>query len=164
MQIIRNFYQVFFRKPLTTPPHCDIVYTVKQLELPDMTKVLWFSRHEMTPDQRGALEAKLGVVEILQVDGTMPNVHVPFSGKLNGEDAEIPPFKELMKGGFQVVAIVAPINLQQQIMGVAGETPVIFAESKRERISVPEGQDPQFQFIFKGWKRLVEVKVVTEDF
>ncbi len=128
-----------------------------------MTKVLWFSRHSMSADQRGALEAKLGMVEIVQVDGTMPNVHVAFPGKLDGEDAEIPPFKELLKG-FQVVAIVAPIHLQQQILGVAGETPVIFAESKRERISVPEGQEPQFQFIFKGWKRLVEVKVVTEDF
>jgi hypothetical protein len=128
-----------------------------------MVKVLWFSRHEMTAPQIEALEAKLGMVEIVQVDGTMPNVHVAFPGKLDGEDAEIPPFKELLKG-FQVVAIVAPIHLQQQILGVAGETPVIFAESKRERISVPEGQEPQFNFLFKGWKRLMEVKVVTEDF
>jgi hypothetical protein len=130
-----------------------------------MTKVLWFSRHEMTPDQRGALEAKLGDITVTQVDGTMHNVHTPFKGKINGEDAEIPfpAFKELVKG-FDVVAIVAPIHLQQQILGVAGETPVIFAESKRERISVPEGEDPQFEFIFKRWKRLVEVKVVTEDF
>ena len=128
-----------------------------------MVKVLWFSRHEMTPDQRGALEAKLGDITVTQLDGTMPNVHIPFSGKLNGEDAEIPPFKELMQG-FHVIAIVAPINLQQQIIGIAGNTPVIFAESKRERISVPEGEEPQFQFVFKGWKRLLEVKVLTEDF
>jgi hypothetical protein len=128
-----------------------------------MTKVLWFSRHEMTAPQIEALEAKLGVVQVEQVDGTMPNVHIPFQGKINGEDAEIPPFKELMQG-FDVVAIVAPINLQQQIMGIAGNTPVIFAESKRERKPVPEGQEPQFEFVFKGWKRLVEVKVITEDF
>lgn len=128
-----------------------------------MTKVLWFSRHEMTPDQRGALQAKLGQIEVTQADGTMPNVHVAFQGKINGVDAEIPAFKDLLQK-FDVVAIVAPINLQQQILGVAGDTPVIFAESKRERISVPDGQEPQFAFIFKGWKRLVEVKVVTEDF
>jgi hypothetical protein len=128
-----------------------------------MVKVLWFSRHQMTAPQKEALEAKLGMIEITQVDGTMPNVHVPFSGKLNGEDAEIPAFKEMMKG-FDVVAIVAPINLQQQILTVAGETPVIFAENKRERINVSGDQEPQFQFVFKGWKRLVEVKVVTEDF
>lgn len=128
-----------------------------------MVKVLWFSRHQMTAPQMQALEAKFGVISITQVDGTMPNVHVPFSGKLNGEDAEIPAFKEMMKG-FDVVAIVAPINLQQQILTVAGETPVIFAENKRERINVSEDQEPQFQFVFKGWKRLVEVKVVTEDF
>jgi hypothetical protein len=130
-----------------------------------MVKVLWFSRHEMTADQKGALEAKLGVIEITKVDGTMHNVHTPFKGKINGEDAEIPfpAFKELVKG-FDVVAIVAPINLQQQIIGVAGDIPVIFAENARERIRVPEGEEPQFEFVFKGWKRLVEVKVVTEDF
>jgi len=117
----------------------------------------------MTAPQIEALEAKLGVVQVEQVDGTMPNVHIPFQGKINGEDAEIPPFKELMQG-FDVVAIVAPIQLQQQILSVAGETPVILAESKRERVSVPEGEEPQFQFVFKGWKRLLEVKVLTEDF
>jgi hypothetical protein len=130
-----------------------------------MTKVLWFSRHSMTPDQRGALEKRLGEILITQVDGTMHNVHTPFFGKINGEDAEIPfpAFKELMQG-YDVVAIVAPINLQQQILSVAGDIPVIFAENKRERIRVPEGEEPRFAFVFKGWKRLVEVKVVTEDF
>ena len=128
-----------------------------------MNKVLWFSRHEMTAPQIEALEAKLGVVAITQIDGTMPNVHVQFTGKIDGVDAQIPPFKELLQG-FDVVAIVAPIQLQQQILGVAGDIPVIFAESKRERISVPEGQEPEFRFIFKSWKRLLEVKVVTEDF
>jgi hypothetical protein len=128
-----------------------------------MVKVLWFSRHEMTAPQIEALEAKLGVVQVEQVDGTMPNVHIPFQGKINGEDAEIPPFKELLQG-FDLVAIVAPIQLQQQILSVAGETPVIFAESKRERVSVPEGEEPEFKFVFKGWKRLLEVKVLTEDF
>ena len=128
-----------------------------------MTKVIWFSRHEMTAPQIEALEAKLGVIKVTQVDGTMPNVHIAFQGKIDGVDAEIPAFKELIQG-FDIIAIVAPINLQQQILGIAGNTPVIFAESKRERVSVPEGQDPQFNFVFKGWKRLVEVKVVTEDF
>ena len=128
-----------------------------------MTKVLWFSRHEMTAPQIEALEAKLGVIEVTQVDGTMHNMHTPFKGKINGEDAEIPAFKTLVQG-FDVVAIVAPIQLQQQILSVAGETPVILAESKRERVSVPEGEEPQFQFVFKGWKRLLEVKVLTEDF
>jgi hypothetical protein len=128
-----------------------------------MVKVLWFSRHQMTAPQKEALEAKLGVIEITQVDGTMPNVHVPFSGKLNWEEAEIPAFKTLMQE-FDVVAIAAPINLQQQILGVAGETPVIFAENARVYIPTPEGQESQFEFVFKGWKRLVEIKVVTEDF
>lgn len=62
-----------------------------------------------------------------------------------------------------IVAIVAPINLQQQILEVAGDKPVIFAKNDRVRVNVPEGEE-QFEFIFAGWERLVEVKVVTEPF
>ena len=129
------------------------------------TKVLWFSRHAMSAAQLGALVAKLGEVEVTQVDGTMPNVHVPFTAKVNGaeEETQVAPFKELI-ADMDVVAIVAPINLQQQILSVAGDKPVIFAKNDRVRVNVPEGEEPKFEFIFAGWERLVEVKVVTETF
>ena len=129
------------------------------------TKVLWFSRHSMSATQIEALEAKLGPIEVTQVDGTMPNVHVPFTAKVNGaeEETQVAPFKELI-ADMDVVAIVAPIHLQQQILGVAGGKPVIFAQNDRVRVNTPEGEEPKFEFIFAGWERLVEVKVVHEPF
>lgn len=46
-----------------------------------MIKILWFSRHAMTPQQIDALEYRLGKIEVTQLDGTMPNVHIPFTAK-----------------------------------------------------------------------------------
>lgn len=127
-----------------------------------MTKVLWFSRHEMDADQRGALETKFGgPVDVTQVNGTMPNVHVPFKGEIDGIegiDGNIPAFKTLIQD-FDVVAIVAPINLQQQILGIAGDKPVIMCENAREFV---EGDKVVFRFV--RWFRLVKIEVVTEDF
>jgi hypothetical protein len=130
-----------------------------------VAKVLWFSRHAMSATQVQALEAKLGEIEVMQVDGTMPNVHVPFKAKVNGatEESDVIPMKELI-AEMDVVAIVAPINLQQQFLSVAGDKPVIFAKNDRVRVNTPEGEEPKFEFIFAGWERLVEVKVVTEAF
>ena len=127
------------------------------------TSIIWFSRHSMTESQLAALSSKLGKITVTQVDGTMPNVHVSFPGKLNGEDAEIPAFKELVKD-FDVVAIVAPINLQQQILSVSGEKPVIIAQSNRVRKELPEGQPAEFEFIFAGWHQLKKIEVITEEF
>lgn len=127
--------------------------------------VLWFSRHPMTSEQFSALESKLGSITVTQVDGTMPSVHVPFLAKVNGkeEEQEVPPFKEQIKS-YDVVAIVAPINLQQQVLSVAGDKPVIMAKSNRVRKEVPEGQPEEFQFIFDHWYKLVKIEVVTEEF
>jgi hypothetical protein len=133
------------------------------------TKVLWFSRHAMSAAQLEGLTSKLGEVEVTQIDGTMPSVHVPFTAKITTPDGftelrwEVGPMKELI-AEMDVVAIVAPINLQQQFLSVAGNKPVIFAKNDRVRVNVPEGEEPKFEFIFAGWERLVEVKVVTEAF
>ncbi len=128
------------------------------------TSILWFSRHSMTESQLAALSSKLGKITVTQVDGTMPNVHVPFKAKTNGgEEVEVPPFKELIKE-FEVLAVVAPINLQQQILSVSGEKPVIIAQSNRVRVSTPEGEEPKFEFEFAGWHKLVKIEVITEEF
>lgn len=129
------------------------------------TSIVWFSRHAMTAEQYSALESKLGSVTVTQIDGTMPNVHSSFMAKVNGgeEEEEVPPFKQLISS-FDIIAIVAPINLQQQILSVAGDKPVIMAKSNRVRKEVPEGQPEEFQFIFDHWYKLVKIEVVTEEF
>lgn len=128
------------------------------------TSILWFSRHAMTQEQFSALESKLGKISVTQIDGTMQNVHTHFLAKINGgEEEEVPPFKELISS-FDIIAIVAPINLQQQILSVSGDKPVIMAKSNRVRVSTPEGQEPQFEFVFDHWYQLIKIEVVTEEF
>lgn len=121
-----------------------------------MNKVLWFSRHDMTQEQLSAL----GEVEVTKVNvGNLPNVHVPFEGEVNGETKQFPPFKELMQE-YDIVAIVAPISLQQQILGVAGDKPVIMAKNRRVLVQSPDGGEAKVTFVFDGWEQLLEIKVV----
>lgn len=129
-----------------------------------IVSVLWFSRHAMTVEQFSALESKLGHISVTQIDGTMPNIHSSFMAKVNGEDeVEVPPFKQLISS-FDIIAIVAPINLQQQVLSIAGEKPVIMAKSNRVRKETPDGQPEEFDFVFDHWYKLVKIEVVTEEF
>ena len=113
-----------------------------------MVKVLWVSRHNMTPEQLGALEKKLGPVEIRQVDRTLSSA---FELKDEVEDSD-------------VIAIVAPVNLQQQFLRIAGDKPVIMAKSERIIENDPEGGESKVVFKFLKWERLVKIEVVLEDF
>jgi hypothetical protein len=124
-----------------------------------MTKVLWFSRHDMDADQVAALEAKLGAVEVTKVNGTAPNVHVAFEAEVNNAPKEqVAPLKELIQG-FDVVAIVAPIGLQQQFLGVAGDKPVIIV--KNDRV-FDQGEKVTFKFV--EWQQVHKIEVVTSKF
>ena len=114
-----------------------------------MKRVLWFSRHTMTTEQYAALETKLGEpVDLVQVDKTIQSAY-----ELQNEIEEA-----------DIIAIVAPINLQQQFLKLANGKPVIIAQSKR----MPRGEDangePQYEFVFEGWKQLVKIEVVMVDF
>lgn len=119
-----------------------------------MKKVFWFSRHIMTSAQQEAL----GSCEVDQYNGTVTNVHVPFSAELNGVQTECAPLKEVIQD-YDIIAIVAPINLQKAFLDVAGDKPVIIAKNKRER-----QENGEFEFIFEYWDKLVKVEVVTERF
>ena len=59
-------------------------------------KVLWFSRHEMTLEQRAAL----GDVEIIQINKTVQSAY-ELQDEINECD---------------IIAIVAPINLPQELI------------------------------------------------
>lgn len=126
-----------------------------------MTKVLWFSRHDMTEEQLTAL----GNVEVTKINvANMPNVHVPLVGSVNnGDKTDLPPLKEMIKE-FDVIGVVLPINLQSQVLSVAGDKPVIQAVNKRVLVKAEDGTEDKVVFQFNGWKRLVEIKVLLEDF
>lgn len=112
------------------------------------TNVLWFSRHSMTDPQLAALTAKLGDVTVNQVNKTISNAY-----ELQDEIA-----------ANDVIAIVAPLNLQAQFLKLAGDKPVIVAETKRELIHDADGGEDKVNFVFNGWTRLVKIDVVTEPY
>lgn len=109
-----------------------------------MKKVLWFSRHEMTEEQREVL----GNVEIMQIDRT---INSAFELKDEIEQCDI-------------IAIVAPIHLQQQFLQIAGNKPVIMALNDRVLIQQQDGSESKVAFRFVKWERLVKIEVVKEDF
>jgi hypothetical protein len=121
-------------------------------------KVMWFSRHLMTEDQAEKLISKLGEIEVTHVNGTAPNVHVPFLGEIDGVVQEIAPLKELIKD-FNVIAVVMPIGLLQQILPFAGERPVIQALNKR----LFNGGE-KVTFAFEKWQRVKKIEIELEDF
>lgn len=107
-------------------------------------KVLWFSRHEMTPEQKAAL----GDCEITQVSKTINSAY-ELADEIAAAD---------------IVAIVAPINIQAQFLKLAGDKPVITAKSQRLLVHQDDGSEDKVVFQFEKWERLVKIEVVTEDF
>lgn len=109
-----------------------------------MRKVLWFSRHEMTAEQRKAL----GNCEIIQVNKTINSAY-ELKDEIDACD---------------IIAIVAPINLEQQFLQLAGEKPVIMAVNDRILVPQDDGTEDKVVFKFVKWERLLEIKILKEDF
>ena len=111
-----------------------------------MKKVLWFSRHEMTPDQSADLTRIFGEVEINQISKT---INTAYELKAEVENAD-------------VIGVVAPIHLQEQFLKLAGDKPVLTATSERLIVKSDDGAEDRVIFQFKNWQRLVKIEVVTE--
>ena len=109
-----------------------------------MKKVLWFSRHAMTPEQKAAL----GECVIEQIDRTINSAYEL--------EAEIK--------AANVVAIVAPINLQQQFLKLAEDRPVIMAVNDRILVPAEDGSESKVEFRFVKWERLLSIKIEKEDY
>jgi hypothetical protein len=124
-------------------------------------KILWFSRHEMSASQHQALVDKLGEIEVCQVSGSPANVHVSFTDTVSG--TEKAPLKELVQG-FDVVAVVLPVNMLQQLLQFTGDKPVIQALNKRVLVPQKDGIVDKVEFVFDGWQQVHEIRIVTSKF
>ena len=108
---------------------------------------MWFSRHDMSEEQLQDLKRIYGEnLQLIKVNGTIPTAWI------------MPDLVEI----FDVVAIVAPINIQQQFLAVAaGEKDVIVAQSKRVLIKNQDGDgEDEAKFIFTNWFKLEKIEVV----
>lgn len=108
-------------------------------------KILWFSRHTMTEQQAAALGEDM---VINQVNRTIESAY-----ELQKEIEEA-----------DIIAIVAPINLQQQFLKLAGAKPVIMAVNNRVLVSQADGSEDKVEFRFEKWERLLRIEIVKEDF
>ncbi len=110
-----------------------------------MKKVLWVSRHPMTDAQEGALGQD---IVITQVSKTLQSAY-----ELKNEIDEA-----------DIIAIVAPISLQQQFLKLAAGKPVIMAVSERILVPDEDGGEDKVQFVFQKWEQLDRIEVVKHDF
>lgn len=109
-----------------------------------MKKVFWFSRHEMTEEQRAAL----GDCEIIQCNRS---INSAFEVQEEARECDI-------------LAIVAPINLQKQFLKIAEGRPVIMAVNDQVLIPQEDGSEDKVAFRFVKWEQLIKIEVVKKDF
>ena len=90
-------------------------------------KVLWFSRHAMTEEQKNSL----GDVEINQINKTIHSAK-ELKAEIEAND---------------IIAIVAPIELQREFLELAGDKPVITAVNDRVLVPQQDGtEDKKYSF------------------
>lgn len=107
--------------------------------------VLWFSAHEMSPEQESALG---DVGQIDQINRTIKSAY-ELQDEINSHD---------------IIAIVAPVNLQQQFLNIAGDKPVIMAKSDRILTKDENGREDKATFKFNKWEQVKNISVEMADF
>ena len=118
-----------------------------------MKRILWVSRHEMTPDQRADLERIMGgPVELLPWRDTVADA------------AELAP--ALARA--DAAAAVLPTELLAGLLALAGDKPVLLAVSGREAtgraLTTPDGrQEAEFAYVHRGWRQLVRLELETRQ-
>ena len=112
-------------------------------------RVLWISRHAMTPAQRADLErVMVGPVELASWTDTVEDVRslLPLLGRVDA------------------VAAVLPLEKLAELLEAAGETPVLVARAGRvptgRSVRLPDGRrEKEFAFEHRGWRQILEVSV-----
>ena len=116
-----------------------------------LKRVLWVSRHEMTPEQMADLERVMGgPVELL-----------PWRDTVREAAKLAPALKEA-----DAAAVVLPLELLGELLPLAGEKPVFQAVSGREAtgrtVTTPDGRrEQEFAFVHKGWRQILRLEVET---
>ncbi len=105
-----------------------------------MKKVMWFSGRDMDEDQKNDLVRIYGKVEVNQINKTI-NSAQELSAEI--EEADI-------------IAIMAPLNLQQEFLKLAGNKPVIFSRFLR----IINAETDEIEDVFAGWFRLEKIEVI----
>ena len=116
-----------------------------------MKRVLWISRHEMTPEQRADLERALGDSVTLSV----------WADTVEDLSALRPAV-----AAADVVAAVLPANLLSGLLDMAGDKPVLRSVSRRVdagRVrTLPDGRtEREFAYVHLYWEQVLCLRVET---
>lgn len=106
-----------------------------------MSKILWFSRHELTGDQ---LEGLKKVLKTDQVEVKMVNKSIKSAQEIKDEIKD-----EVL------VAVVLPVWLLSELKAILPED-IIIALPKNKRIK--NEATGEFEFIYDGWEVVEECK------
>ena len=118
-----------------------------------MKRVLWISRHQMTPEQRADLERVLGdAVELHPWRETVENL-ADLRPELERADA---------------VAAVLPVERLAELLCLAEGRPVLQAAAVRTSTgrmrTLPDGRrEPEFSFAHGGWRQILRLELEIRD-
>lgn len=118
-----------------------------------MKRVLWISRHQMTPEQWTDLERAAGDTVVL---ACWPDTVEDL--------AALRPLVEWS----DAVAAVLPVELLAGVMKLAGTRPVLQAVSGRQPTgrthTLPDGrEEPEFAFVHRCWRQILRLELETRD-
>lgn len=118
-----------------------------------MKRVLWISRHQMTPEQRVDLERVMGEgVELCPWKETVEDL-ADLRLELDRSDA---------------VAAVLPVEHLAELVRLAGDRPVLQAAAVRTPTGrvrmLPDGRrEPEFAFAHGGWRQILRLDLETRN-
>lgn len=114
-----------------------------------MKRILWLSRHTMTPDQYNDLQRIYGDITLTQWPYTLEDI-----SQVDEQVAQS-----------DVIAAVLPTELLSQLVSCAEGKPVICAKSNRI-LSVPSKfsrtPEPQVTFVHSAWQEIQSLELVLK--
>ena len=117
-----------------------------------MKKVFWISRHTMTPEQISDLERITnGTVVVNQYKDTVNSVS-SLVDDINDSD---------------IIAAVLPVDKMAELISLAGDKPVLRANSKRvatgKMYTNANGDaEEEFQFVHDYWEQMIKIEIVSK--
>ena len=111
-----------------------------------MKKVLWISRHVLSPEQHAGLETVCGG---------------PFRLEWWRENVEDAAQLREAVAHADVIAAVLPLHLLAEVTAMAGHRPVLISQARR--VLVPtDGPEAAVRFTHGGWQRIKRLELELE--
>lgn len=117
-----------------------------------MKKVLWISRHTMIPEQISDLERITNdTITVNQYKDTVNSVS-SLVDYINDSD---------------IIAAVLPVDKMAELISLAGDKPVVRANSKRVATgklytNANGDTEEEFQFVHDYWEQMIKIDIVSK--